>query len=83
MSGTDTSVTHVHSLSSLTALLCHRGSLLQTNWEPFKSEGSRFQEQQALGYAITFLSLCLAKPEADQIKFQNRVWVDQRYILKP
>lgn len=49
MSGTDTSVTRVHSLSSLPALLYHRGLLLQTNWEPFKSEESRFQQQQALG----------------------------------
>lgn len=73
MSGPDTSVIHAHSLSSLTALLCHRGLLLQTNWGPLKSGGSRFQQQQALVMLSAFLALCPAKAGADQIKFQNQV----------
>lgn len=84
MSGPDTSVIRVHSLSSLTALLCHTGLLLQTNWEPFKSRGSHFQQQQApvmLSPSSLFVQL---KQRLTKLNFKTKsAEVDQWYILKP
>lgn len=84
MSGTDTSVIHVHSLSSLTALLCPRGSLLHTHWEPFKSGGSRFQQQQAPGtLSPSSLFVWLKQGLTELNSKTTSAWADQQYILKP
>lgn len=83
MSGTDTSVIHVHSLSSLTALLCHKGLLLQTNWEPFKSGGSRFQQQQALGMLSPSFLFVWLNQRLTKLNSKATTRVDQQYILKP
>lgn len=82
MSGTDTSVIHVHSLSSLIALLCRRAWLLQTNWEPFKSRGgSRFQQQQALGMLSPSFLFVGLNQRLTKLNSETTAWVDQWYIL--